>query len=198
MGRKACHLSDDKSHAICKLHMSGNNMRTISKMLAIPRKITSNIIRTFKRTGNTEKPMSGGKEKLSIQYSGVVNRRMAFLEQKVTIREKNSTGLTTGILLKSPYTLPSIILKVYLLDMPSYKALNVNGISRSCRRRWCRKLSFSFPPDICFFLVFPVLLKVCMILEIVFLGIANICEILLKLLPDIYSLQIAWLLSSER
>ena len=57
-------------------------------MLAIPRKIISNIIRTFKRTGNTKKPMSGGKEKLSLQYSGVVNRRIAFLEQKVTIREK--------------------------------------------------------------------------------------------------------------
>ena len=82
--------------------------------------------------------------------------------------------------------------------MPSYKALNVNGISRSCRRRWCRKLSFSFPLDTGFFLVFPVLLKVRMILEIVFLSIANIFEILLKLLPDIYSLQIAWLLSSER
>ena len=36
MGRKACHLSDDKNHAICKLYMSGNNMRSISKMLAIP------------------------------------------------------------------------------------------------------------------------------------------------------------------
>ena len=69
--------------------MSGNNMRTISKMLAMPRKIISNIIRTFKRTGNTKKkPMSGGKEKLSLQYSGVVNRRIVFLEEKVTIREK--------------------------------------------------------------------------------------------------------------
>ena len=48
-----------------------------------------------------------------------------------------------------------------------------------------RKLSFSFPPDIGFFLVFPVLLKVRMILEMVFLGIANIFEILLILLPDI-------------
>ena len=86
----------------------------------------------------------------------------------------------------------------YLLAMPSYKALNVNGILHSCRQRWCRKLSFSFPPDICFFLEFLILLKVCMILEIVFLGIANIFEIFLKLLPDIYSLQIAWLLSSER
>ena len=89
MGRKACHLSDDKSHAICKLYMSSNNMRSISKMLAIPRKTISNIIRTFKRTGNTKKkPMSGGKEKLSLRYSGVVNRRIAFLEQKVNIREK--------------------------------------------------------------------------------------------------------------
>ena len=61
-----------------------------------------------------------------------------------------------------------------------------------------RKLSFSFPPDIGFFLVYPVLLKVRMILEIVFLSIANIFDILLILLPDIYSLQIAWLLSSER
>ena len=61
-----------------------------------------------------------------------------------------------------------------------------------------RKLSFSFPPDIGFFLVFPVLLTVCMILEMVFLGIANIFDIVLILLPDIYSLQIAWLLSSER
>ena len=68
MGRKACHLSDDKSDAICKLYMSGNNMRSISKMLAIPRKTISNIIRTFKRTGNTKKPMSGGKEKLSLLY----------------------------------------------------------------------------------------------------------------------------------
>ena len=41
MGRKACHLSDDKSHAICKLYISGINMRTISKMLAIPREIIS-------------------------------------------------------------------------------------------------------------------------------------------------------------
>ena len=63
MGRKACHLSDDKSHAICKLYMSSNNMRTISKMLAIPRKTISNIIPTFKRTGNTKKkPMSGEKK----------------------------------------------------------------------------------------------------------------------------------------
>ena len=63
MGRKACHLSDDKNHAICKLYMSGNNMRTISKMLAIPRKTISNIIQTFKRTGNTKKkPMSGEKK----------------------------------------------------------------------------------------------------------------------------------------
>ena len=57
---------------------------------------------------------------------------------------------------------------------------------------------FFFSPVIGFFLVFPVLLKVRMILEMVFLGIANIFEILLILLPDIYSLQIAWLLSSER
>ena len=92
MGRKACHLSEDKSHAICKLYMSGNNMRSISKMLPILRKTISNIIRTFKRTGYTKKkPMSGGKEKLSLRYSGVVNRRIAFLEQKVTIRVKNST-----------------------------------------------------------------------------------------------------------
>ena len=92
MGRKACHLSEDKSHAICKLYMSGNNMRIISKMLAILRKTISNIIRTFKRTGYTKKkPMSGGKEKLSVRYSGVVNKRIAFLEQKVTIRVKNST-----------------------------------------------------------------------------------------------------------
>ena len=92
MGRKACHLSEDKSHAICQLYMSGNNMRTISKMLAILRKTISNIIRTFKRTGYTKKkPMSGGKEKLSLRYSGVVNRRIAFLEQRVTIRLKNST-----------------------------------------------------------------------------------------------------------
>ena len=62
----------------------------------------------------------------------------------------------------------------------------------------CRKLSFSFPPDIGFFLVIRVLLKVRMMLEMVFLGIANIFEILLILLLDIYSLQIAWLLSSER
>ena len=63
MGRKACHLSHDKSHAICKLYMSGNNMRTISKMLAITRKIISSIIRTFKRTGNTKKkPMPGEKK----------------------------------------------------------------------------------------------------------------------------------------
>ena len=63
MVRKACHLSDDESHAICKLYMSGNNMRSISKMLAIPSEIISNIIRTFKRTGNTKKkPMSGEKK----------------------------------------------------------------------------------------------------------------------------------------
>ena len=62
---------------------------------------------------------------------------------------------------------------------------------------YCR-LSFSFPPDIGFFLVFPVLLKVRMILEIIFLGIANIFDIVLRSLPDICSLQIAWLLSSER
>ena len=134
--------------------MSSNNMRSISKMLAIPRKTISNIIRIFKRTGNTKKPMSWGKEKLSLRYSA----------------------------------------------MPSYKALNVDGISRSCtcRQRRYRKLSFSFPPDIGFFLVFPVLLKIRMILEMVFSGIVNIFEILLILLPDIYSLQIAWLLSSER
>ena len=82
--------------------------------------------------------------------------------------------------------------------MPSYKALNVDGISRSYRWRRCRKLSFSFPPDIGFFSVFPVLLKVRMISEMVLPGIANIFEIHLILLPDIYSLQIAWLLSSER
>ena len=92
MRRKACHLSEDKSHAICKLYMSGNNMRSISKMLAMLRKTISNIIRTFKRTGYTKKkPMSGGKEKLSLRYSGVVNKSIAFLEQKVTIRVKNST-----------------------------------------------------------------------------------------------------------
>ena len=69
MGRKACYLSDDKSHAICKLYMSGNNMRSISKMFAIPRKSISDIIQTFKRTGNTKKkPISGGKEKLSLRY----------------------------------------------------------------------------------------------------------------------------------
>ena len=69
MGRKACHLSDDESHAICKLYMSGNNMRSISKILAIPGKTISNIIRTFKGTANTKKkPMSGGKEKLSLRY----------------------------------------------------------------------------------------------------------------------------------
>ena len=69
MGRKACHLSDDKSHAICKLYISSNNMRSISKMLAIPRKIISNIIRTFERTENTKKkPMCGEKEKLSLRY----------------------------------------------------------------------------------------------------------------------------------
>ena len=63
MGRKACHLSEDKSHAICKLYMPGNNMRSISKMLAILRKTISNIIRTFKRTGYTKKkPMSGEKK----------------------------------------------------------------------------------------------------------------------------------------
>ena len=68
MGRKACHLSNDKSHAICKLYMSSNNMRSISKMLAIPRKIISNILRIFKRTGITrKKPMSRGKEKLSLR-----------------------------------------------------------------------------------------------------------------------------------
>ena len=82
--------------------------------------------------------------------------------------------------------------------MPGYKALNVDGISRSCRRRRYHKLSFSFPPDIGFFLVFAVPLKVRMILEMVLPGIANIFEILLILLPDIYSLQIAWLSSSER
>ena len=69
MGRKACHLFDDKNHAICKLYMSGNNMRSISEMLAIPRKSISDIIQTFKRTGNTKKkPISGGKEKLSLRY----------------------------------------------------------------------------------------------------------------------------------
>ena len=67
MGRKACHLSDDESHVICKLYMSGNTMRSISKMLAISGKTISNIIRTFKGTANTKKkPMSGGKEKLSL------------------------------------------------------------------------------------------------------------------------------------
>ena len=92
MGRKECHLSDDKSHAFCKLYMSGNNMRSVSKMLVIPKKTISTIIQTFKRTGNTKKkPMCGGKEKLSLRYSGVVNRHIAFLEQKVTIRVKNST-----------------------------------------------------------------------------------------------------------
>ena len=59
-----------------------------------------------------------------------------------------------------------------------------------------RKLSFSFPPDVGFFLVFPVLLRFFMILEVVFLGIAGIFEVLLILLPDICSLQMAWLLSS--
>ena len=69
MGRKACHLSDDKNHAIRKLYISGNSMRSILKMLAIPKKTISDIIRTFKRTGNTKKkPMSGGKEKLSLRY----------------------------------------------------------------------------------------------------------------------------------
>ena len=69
MGRMACHLSDDESHAICKLYMSSSNMGSISKMLAIPGKTISNIIRTFKGTANTKKkPMSGGKEKLSLRY----------------------------------------------------------------------------------------------------------------------------------
>ena len=69
MGRKAYHVSDDESHAICKLYMSGNNMRSISKMLAIPGKTISNITRTFKGTANTKKkPMSGGKEKVSLRY----------------------------------------------------------------------------------------------------------------------------------
>ena len=44
-------------------------MTSLSKMLAIPGKTITNIIRTFKRTGNTEKkPMSGGKERLSLRY----------------------------------------------------------------------------------------------------------------------------------
>ena len=111
MRRKACHLSDDKSHAICKLYMSSNNMRSISKMLALPRKTISNIIQTFKRTGNTKKPMSGGKEKLSLRYSGVVNRRIAFLEQKVKkfdmIDHRNSSKRSIYL---SAFTLPSIIL----------------------------------------------------------------------------------------
>ena len=66
MGRKACHLSDDKSHAICKLYMSVNNMKTISKILAIPRKTISNIIQTFKRTGNTKKKPMSGKRKTEL------------------------------------------------------------------------------------------------------------------------------------
>ena len=143
--------------------------------------------------------MSGRKEKLSLRYSGVVNRRIAFLEQKVTIREKIRYVDHRNSSKKSIYLSihPAIHNFNWYLPMPSYKALNVDGISCSCRRRRYRKLSFSFPPDIGF-LVFPVLLKVCMILEMVFLGIANIFETLLILLPDIYSLQIAWLLSSER
>ena len=68
MGRKACHLSDDESHAIRKLYMSCNNI-SVSKMLAIPGKTISNIKRTFKGTANTKKkPISGGKEKLSLTY----------------------------------------------------------------------------------------------------------------------------------
>ena len=63
--------------------------------------------------------------------------------------------------------------------------------------RFARTLSFSFLPDIGFF-TFPVLLKVCMIAEIVVLGTANIFDILLTLFPDVKSLQTASLVSLER
>ena len=115
MGRKACHLSDDKSHAIWKLYMSGNNMRTISKMLAIPRKTISNIITTFKRTENTKKkPMSGGKEKLSLRYSGVVNRRLPSWSKKLPSRQKfdiiDHRNSSKKSIYLSTFTLPSMIL----------------------------------------------------------------------------------------
>ena len=64
--------------------------------------------------------------------------------------------------------------------------------------RCARTLSFSFLPDIDFFFTFPVLLKVCMIAEIVVLGTANIFDILLTLFPDVKSLQTASLVSLER
>ena len=58
--------------------------------------------------------MSGGKEKLSLRYSGVVNMHIAFLEQEVTIREKfdmiNHRNSSKKSIFLSAFTLPSIIL----------------------------------------------------------------------------------------
>ena len=35
MGRKACHLSDDKSHTICKLHMSDGKFYPMGNFIII-------------------------------------------------------------------------------------------------------------------------------------------------------------------
>ena len=43
MGKKGSHLSDDTRDAVCKLLTSGNNVSSISKMLAVPRTTISTI-----------------------------------------------------------------------------------------------------------------------------------------------------------
>ena len=83
MGRKGSHLSNDTRDAVCKLFTSGNNVSSISKMLAVPRTTISAIIKTFKRTGNVKKkPMSGSKEKLSVRAQRLLSRIIAANRKK--------------------------------------------------------------------------------------------------------------------
>ena len=76
MERKACHLSDDKSHDIFKLYMSGNNMRSISKMLAIPRKtIAIKYHANFQKNGKYQEEANVcGKERgISITFTEYIS-----------------------------------------------------------------------------------------------------------------------------
>ena len=83
MGRKGSHLSNDTRDAVCKLFTSGNNVSSISKMLAVPRTTNSAIIQTFKRTGNVKKKsMSGRKEKLSVRAQRLLSRIIAANRKK--------------------------------------------------------------------------------------------------------------------
>ena len=82
MGRKGSHLSNDTRDAVCKLFTSGNNVNSISKILAVPRTTISTIIQTLKRTGNVKKPMSGRKKKLSVRAQRLLSRIIAANRKK--------------------------------------------------------------------------------------------------------------------